>query len=425
MTLELMIGKTICGTGHRPDKLGGYGKWSEMQNYLVDQLTNILIESPPSRVISGMAQGWDTVLALAAIKLDIPLELHLPCENHSEKWPEEARKLHRDIVGLADKVIYTSLEYTKQCLQLRNISMVDNSEVVLAMWNGSSGGTKNCIVYAEKQEVPVINLWGILSLDLPEATPEPSDVELSRFNKSKEIPKFIDPNITLEDEGHIYTLATHPDKEFISCTTLLKPLFDPFEPEKVAADLISWHWKYKDRTVEDLVEEWRLTGESGTESHKELEDYIFFGKEPITPKGKQGKRWVDFIIEKDKYDWYPEVILYNKDLGIAGMIDLILVDRKTGMLHVFDWKTNKKIAFKGYRGKKGIAPQTKHMPDCEYSIYSLQLSIYKYLLENFYGFKVESLHIVHLREDSYNVIPVKYLEHEVEVILSACLPFVA
>ena len=33
--------------------------------------------------------------------------------------------------------------------------MVDHSDRVLAVWDGSSGGTKNCIDYAKEKMVPV------------------------------------------------------------------------------------------------------------------------------------------------------------------------------------------------------------------------------------------------------------------------------
>ena len=37
--------------------------------------------------------------------------------------------------------------------------MVDRSDSIVALWNGTSGGTKNCIDYAEKKGKPIINLW--------------------------------------------------------------------------------------------------------------------------------------------------------------------------------------------------------------------------------------------------------------------------
>ena len=41
--------------------------------------------------------------------------------------------------------------------------MVDNADVILALWNGTGGGTGNCIGYAEKQGKRIINLWDSFS----------------------------------------------------------------------------------------------------------------------------------------------------------------------------------------------------------------------------------------------------------------------
>ncbi len=61
------------------------------------------------------------------------------------------------MIKLADKVIlvYEIEEYKSDNINVkldnRNKYMVNNSDYVLAVWNGSSGGTYNCIKYAKKQ----------------------------------------------------------------------------------------------------------------------------------------------------------------------------------------------------------------------------------------------------------------------------------
>ena len=44
--------------------------------------------------------------------------------------------------------------------QKRNIWMVDHSALVLAFFNGESGGTANTIRYAEEHSVRVVNMIG-------------------------------------------------------------------------------------------------------------------------------------------------------------------------------------------------------------------------------------------------------------------------
>lgn len=60
--------------------------------------------------------------------------------------------------------ILTETEYTPKVMQIRNIYMVDNSDIVLGVWNGGKGGTLNCLKYAVKtdKEIYILNP---LSLD--------------------------------------------------------------------------------------------------------------------------------------------------------------------------------------------------------------------------------------------------------------------
>ena len=41
-------------------------------------------------------------------------------------------------------------EYTRGCMQKRNKYMVDNSQYVIAVWDGSKSGTFNTLKYARK-----------------------------------------------------------------------------------------------------------------------------------------------------------------------------------------------------------------------------------------------------------------------------------
>lgn len=47
----------ICATGHRPNKLGGYGR--DVYARLVKLAYDYLAVQKPDAVISGMALGWD------------------------------------------------------------------------------------------------------------------------------------------------------------------------------------------------------------------------------------------------------------------------------------------------------------------------------------------------------------------------------
>lgn len=148
----------IAGTGHRPDKLGGYGQVALV--HLVNLAEDWLDENKPDVVISGMALGWDYALACAALNLGVPFTAAIPFRGQESRWPQESQQNYRLLLGEASDVHYVCEDgYAPWKMQVRNEWMVDNCDIVLAMWNGSPGGTANCVRYAEKAGKPVVNLW--------------------------------------------------------------------------------------------------------------------------------------------------------------------------------------------------------------------------------------------------------------------------
>lgn len=147
----------LAGTGHRPNKLGGYSP--EVFARLVSLAEAALIKYQPTQVISGMALGWDQALAQASINLHIPLLAAVPFLGQESQWPEQSQAVYRTLLAQAAVHIVSPGGYVPRKMQVRNEWMVDLSTDVLALWNGSSGGTGNAIQYARKQGKPIINLW--------------------------------------------------------------------------------------------------------------------------------------------------------------------------------------------------------------------------------------------------------------------------
>ena len=158
--------KTLCVTGHRPSKLWGYNLNTWKYKELNGKMRQFILDNEYTHFISGMALGIDTLFALTVLKLkrDYPergytLECAIPCQNHSAKWFHSSQVQWQQIVDQADKVtMVTDSPYTPSCMQKRNEYMVDQSDAILAYWDGTSGGTANCVRYAEQQNKPVFNL---------------------------------------------------------------------------------------------------------------------------------------------------------------------------------------------------------------------------------------------------------------------------
>lgn len=149
----------VAGTGHRPQKLWPKDPWNtENQKTLADTLTLILQQSriPIDRIISGMAQGFDQSLAMAAVSLGIPFTAAVPFKGQETAWPDKAQQRYRTLISFADTVVIVSEGgYTPWKMQKRNEYMVDNCTLLMAIWNGTPGGTANCIQYAKTKNIPI------------------------------------------------------------------------------------------------------------------------------------------------------------------------------------------------------------------------------------------------------------------------------
>ena len=154
----------ISVTGHRPNKIYGYDIHNKQWTELKEKFKGLLVENNCDEAITGMALGVDTVFALAVLELKeegYPINLHcaIPCKGHSNRWRVENIILYNKILNQADKVIIvTNEDYQPYFMQKRNEYMVDLADKVIAVWDGSKGGTYNCVKYAEKRGKEIIKI---------------------------------------------------------------------------------------------------------------------------------------------------------------------------------------------------------------------------------------------------------------------------
>lgn len=89
---------------------------------------------------------------------DIRLILVLPCFSQTRGWSQEDIEIYDDIKQKADKVVYTSQEYTRGCMHKRNRHLVDNSSACISYLTENKGGTFYTVNYAKSKGVEVINI---------------------------------------------------------------------------------------------------------------------------------------------------------------------------------------------------------------------------------------------------------------------------
>ena len=155
----------VAFTGHRPNKLSGYGP-SDLQNWVRFHLKQELQKLNPEGCISGMALGVDQWAAEICNDLHIPWVAAIPFRNQESQWPYASQETYRKILATAyASCIVSPGPYAGWKLQRRNEWMVDRADVVLAVFNGSQGGTHNCLQYAGRMLKKIVIIDP--SIDVP------------------------------------------------------------------------------------------------------------------------------------------------------------------------------------------------------------------------------------------------------------------
>lgn len=157
---EVLPTLTIAVTGHRPPKLGLQYSVAAGNLHVYKPMIRLLDELGSEveivRVLTGMALGVDQLMADACRDTYTPYTAVVPFLGQESRWPPAVQGYYRRLLDDAVKVIVVSDGgYAAWKMQVRNEWMVDHADRLYAWWDGSSGGTANCVAYARKQGVPV------------------------------------------------------------------------------------------------------------------------------------------------------------------------------------------------------------------------------------------------------------------------------
>ncbi len=149
-----------CFTGHRPDKMElGEKEIKPMLEKAIDEA----IRDGYVTFITGMAMGtdiWAAEIVLERRKFNKNLHLicALPHPNFESRRSITEKMRFNKILRKADLVKEINTHYYAGCYQVRNEWMVDRSNLVIAVFNGQKGGTKNTIDYAKRTSIKVVNV---------------------------------------------------------------------------------------------------------------------------------------------------------------------------------------------------------------------------------------------------------------------------
>jgi uncharacterized phage-like protein YoqJ len=150
-------------TGHRPNKLAGYGEAAEIE--LINFAEQKIKPLEPSEVYIGMALGWDQACAWACHRLKIPFYACCPFQGFDKFWRQRQRDRLAILLKKAKQVIYvcdppSEFENVSRQMERRNLYMMENGvDGCLALWNGTPGGTANAIEICRALNRPYVNVW--------------------------------------------------------------------------------------------------------------------------------------------------------------------------------------------------------------------------------------------------------------------------
>lgn len=167
MNIHSTIKNTCCFTGHRPGKLPWKNDETDpncraLKRVLADVLAE-LYEDGYRCFICGMAAGADiyfgeAVLALRSKHPDVILEAAVPYLGQERRWNSAWRQRYYRLAGECDRTTVLHQERTPNCMMDRNRYMVTHSSLLIAAYDGRSGGTRNTIRFAAEQGLQIIEL---------------------------------------------------------------------------------------------------------------------------------------------------------------------------------------------------------------------------------------------------------------------------
>lgn len=204
--------------------------------------------------------------------------------------------------------------------------------------------------------------------------------------------------LSFDKDTHKYTVD---GENCISVTTLIHSWFKPFDQKKALRSLRAKpNPLYDGMTDDEIVLKWEKDGNEasrlGNELHEKIENYLkgnlgidYFKDRSITDieYGYACQFMEDHKLVTKEIEWR---VVY-KELKIAGTIDYA-TQNKDGTLDLYDWKRSKKISNNFISGYS-IVPELSHIPDTSYWHYTIQLNLYKFLVEK-KGYKVRRMYIV-------------------------------
>ena len=217
-----------------------------------------------------------------------------------------------------------------------------------------------------------------------------------------------DTDIQFDEGPHVYTVKGK--KNNISVTTMVHQCFPHFDSDKISNMIINNQkkmsdpeYKYYGYTKEQIEAEWKANGErassAGTKMHADIE--YFYNKLPVENTSPEYALFQQFVKDYPELQAYrTEWTVYYEEIHLAGSIDMVFYNTETKQHEIYDWKRVLNIEYEPLKKTDvGYAP-LDDVPNTNFWHYTLQLNIYKKMLQDKYGLTIGRMFLIVLHPDN-------------------------
>ena len=231
-----------------------------------------------------------------------------------------------------------------------------------------------------------------------------------------------DARIEFNSENHEYFIDGV--KATVSVSEVIGNFFPKFNTEFWSKK------KAKERgvSVETVLKEWKDKGTTaanlGTYMHEQIENY--YNKVVYDGTSIEFKYFLDFSNKYPSMEAFrSEWRIFDESIMLAGTVDMVYRNPKTGKYFLFDWKRSEKVV--DDHGKpmtpsfQYASGPLSHLSDNNYHKYALQQNMYKHLLEKNYGIEISStnLLVLHPNRQGYHIVPIPTMDSEIQEIMNS------
>lgn len=229
-----------------------------------------------------------------------------------------------------------------------------------------------------------------------------------------------DCRLEFDPADHRYTLDGVTDME--SVTTVVEGCFPRFIPEEWAPRVALREGVDPQVVLDRWEREGQQARDAGTLMHDKIERYYLGDDDGDDLDAFRLFR--QFAASNRLYPYRTEWRIFHEDYGIAGTLDFLELT-PGGVFNIWDWKRSTKLVddhgnlcCDNRFGSRGLHP-LESLHDTSFWHYALQISIYRFILEEKYGIRVADgrLGVFHPAYDKAWVIPLPYLRDHVVALL--------